>query len=72
MWWFFFVYELKIWSRDLNTNFTLGNCCFGAVNLTKNADPDRYGYGGYGIWFDACSQFSLPSEKWGKNIIFLG
>ena len=34
--------ELETWSRDLNTYFTLGVCCFGAVKLTKNADPDKY------------------------------
>ena len=26
--------------------------------VTKNVDPDKYGYSGYGIGFDACSQFS--------------
>ena len=25
---------------------------------------------GYGIGFDACSQFSLPTGEWGKNVIF--
>ena len=28
------------------------NCLFGAVILTKNADPDNCGYNGYGIGFD--------------------
>ena len=27
--------------RTLNTYFTLGNCSFGSVKLTKNADPDK-------------------------------
>ena len=40
----FIVYQLDRWSRDLNTDFTLKNCSFGAVKLTKNADPDRYKY----------------------------
>ena len=35
-------YTLDRWSRDLNTNFTLGNCLFGSVELTKNADLDKY------------------------------
>ena len=25
-------------------DFTLDNCLFGAVKLTKNADPDKYEY----------------------------
>ena len=37
----FIVYELNTWSRDLNTDFTLKDCLFGAVKLTKNADPDK-------------------------------
>ena len=28
------------------------------MKLTKKTDPDRYGYSGYGIGFDARSQFS--------------
>ena len=31
-------YTLDPWSRDLNTDFTLNNCLFGSVELTKNAD----------------------------------
>lgn len=31
------VYELDTWSRDLNTDFTLTDCLFGTVKLTKNA-----------------------------------
>ena len=45
-------YELDTWSRDLNTHFKLDNCLFGAVNLTKNADPDKYGCIDYGTGFD--------------------
>ena len=56
----FLVYELvNIWSQDLNIDFTLKNCLFGSVKLTKNADPDKYSYSGYGIGFDFCSYFSL-------------
>ena len=45
----FSVYDLDTWPKDSNTKFILGSCFFGAVNLTKNADPDKYGYSGYGI-----------------------
>ena len=50
----FTVYELNTWSRDLNTDFTLKDCLFGAVMLNKNADPDKYNYSGYSIGFDLC------------------
>ena len=36
---FFIVYELDTWSRDLNSNFTLKDCLFGGVKLAKNSDP---------------------------------
>ena len=34
------------------------NCLFRTVKLTKTAVFDKYGYSGYGIGFNACSQFS--------------
>ena len=43
------TYQPDTWSWDLNTNFILGNCLFGAVKVTNNADPDKYGYSSYGI-----------------------
>ena len=35
----------------------LGDSLFGALKLTKNADPDKYRYGGYGVGFDSRSNF---------------
>ena len=57
--------------RNLNTDFTLGNCLFGSLKLTKNADLGKYKYSGYGIGFDSLSEFSLSDGSYGKNIIFL-
>ena len=57
---FFIVYELGTWSRDLNSDFTLKDCLFGDVKLTKNANPDKYVYTGYGIGFNSRSGLSLP------------
>ena len=37
-------YELDTWSQALNSDFTLKDCLFGGVKLTKNADPDKYVY----------------------------
>ena len=42
------------------------------MKLTKNADPNKYGYSGYEIGFDALSQFLLPDGSWGKNVIIFG
>ena len=36
-------------ARNLNIKFTLGHYLFGAVKLTKNADPDKYGYSAHDV-----------------------
>ena len=58
-------YELDTWSRDLNTDFTSKDWLFGAVNLTKNANPDKYFYSGYGTGFDSCSHFLISNLDFG-------
>ena len=58
--------------RDSNTGFTLGNCLFGSVKLTKNADLDKHKYRGYGIRFDSHSESSLPDGSMAKNVIIFG
>ena len=56
----------------LDTFFTLVNCVFGAVSLTKNADIDKYKYSGYGIGFDRGGSFSFPGVGFGSNVIISG
>ena len=51
---------------------TLENCLFGAVNLTKNADIDKYKYSGYGIGFHRHGSFSFPGTGLDKNVITFG
>ena len=68
----YIFYILNQWLRDLNTDFTLGNCLFGSVKLTQNADSDKYIYTGYGIGFDLGSEFSLPDGSVRKNVIIFG
>ena len=42
---------------------------FGGVKLTKNADPEKYPYSGFGIGFNTLGKYSLPNGSVGKNII---
>ena len=58
--------------KNLSTDFTLGNCLFGSVKLTKNAGLDKYYYSGYGIGFDLRAEFSLPNGSMGQNVIIFG
>ena len=55
-----------------NTDFTLANCLFGSVKLTKNADPDKYKYAGYSIGFDSRSEFLFTDGNYGKDVIIFG
>ena len=64
-------YTLYGESRDFSSNFTLGNCLFGSVKLTKNADPVKYKYSVYDIWYDSRSEFSFTDgSMWGNVITF--
>ena len=47
----------------------LGQEIFGAVKLTKNADPDKSFRFGHGIIFDARGSASLSDGNWfGKDV----
>ena len=65
-------YTLTPWFRNLNTNFTLKNYLFGSVKVTKNADPGKYKYSGYGVGFDSRSEFLFTDGSFGKNVIIFG
>ena len=70
----FIAYELDTWSGYLSGKFALGDCLFGTVKLTKNANPDKYGYSscGYGIGFNARSKCSLSISEYGKSVLIFG
>ena len=42
------------------------------MKLTKNYNPDKYGYSGYDIGIDVCSQFTLTDRTRGDNVIIFG
>ena len=58
--------------RKVSDYPTLGDCLFGAVSLTKNADTDKYKYSGYGTGFDRHGSFSSPGIGLGRNVITFG
>ena len=67
----YIVYKI---SKSINISDypTLENCLFGAVNLTKNADIDKYKYSGYGIGFHRHGSFSFPGTGLDKDVITFG
>ena len=47
--------------------FTLNSSLFVSVELTNNADPDKYKYSGYDIGSDSRSEFSFTDGSFGKK-----
>ena len=69
----YIVYEISLWPYTQGVDFTLGNSLFGAIKLTKNADPDKYSYYEYGIGSDARRIFLISDGgEFGKNAIIFG
>ena len=64
-------YILSPWLRILNTDFTLENCLFRSVKLTKNADSRKYKYSCYGTGFDSRSEFSYTDGIVEKKSLLL-
>ena len=65
-------YTLGHQLRNLNTDFTLSNCIFGSVKLTKNTDLDKYKYTGYGIGFDSGLELLFTDGSYRRNVIIFG
>ena len=59
----YIVCELINGPRNPTNNFTLKNGLFGTVNLTRNADKNKFSYNGQGIAFDGKSYWSFECQK---------
>ena len=64
-------YEIGPQLKNLNKYFTLGNCLFGSVELTKNTDLDKHKYTGYRIRFVLVQNLYLQMEVMEKMLLFL-
>ena len=60
------------WLRYFNTDYTLNNCFFGPVKLTKNAGQDKYKYSSYCIEFGSHSEFSFRDRRLEEYFIIFG
>ena len=43
------AYDLDAWLRNSTNNFKFKNCLFGATNIVKISDKEKYVYSGYAI-----------------------
>ena len=48
----YIVYDLGDLSNYSTNNFKFNNCLFGATNIVKNSDKEKYVYSEYGITFN--------------------
>ena len=68
----FMVYEINLRSLNLDGKFTLSDSLFDVVQLTRNADRNKYSYYRY-MGFDTHGTFSLSdSSGFVKNVIVFG
>ena len=68
----YIYYTLNPCLRNLSTDFTLNNCLFVSVKVTKNADRGKHKCSGYGIGFGYRSEFLFTDGSMGKNVIIFG
>ena len=63
----------KLIPRSSSSNIVLKNCLFGSIDITENADPDKYVYsGGIAIGFGSKGEYAHQDGGMGKNIIIFG
>ena len=66
------VYQIEPISSSRDDTFPVQNALFGAMQITKNADTNKYKYKGYGIYFDEGGLFSIGNINNGRNAIIFG
>ena len=67
----YIVYDLEAWPRSPTNNFKFNNCLFGATNIVKNYDEEKYVDGGYEITFDSTGSWSFNNDT-ARNVIIFG
>ena len=64
----YIVYKLDPITSTRDTNFTIQNALFGAIQITKDStDNSKNNYKGYGICFDEGSEFGHTITEGGLN-----
>ena len=67
----YIVYDLAVWPRNLNKNLKFKHCLFGATNIVKNSDKEKYVYCGQRITFDSAGSWSFDND-FARNVIIFG
>ena len=67
----YIIYDLVAWQRNPTNNFKFKNCLFGATNIVKNSDKEKYVYNGYGITFDSGVSWRY-NDDFAWNVVVFG
>ena len=67
----YIAYDLDAWLRNPTNNFKFKNCLFGATNIVKHSDKEKYVYSGYSITFDSASSWSFDND-FARNVLTFG
>ena len=65
------IYDLAAWPTNLTNNFKFKNLLFGATNIVKSSDKEKYMYSGCGITFDSGGSWSTDNDT-ARNVIIFG
>ena len=65
------VYDLDAWSRIPLNNFKLKTSLFGATNIVKNSDKEKWVYCCYGITFDGAGSWNFGNDL-ARNVVIFG
>ena len=67
----YIAYDLDAWPKNPTNNFKFKNSLFGAINIVKNSDKEKYVYSGYGKTFDSAGLWSFDND-FARNVIIFG
>ena len=67
----YIVYELNTLPKNPTNNFKFKNCLFGATNVVKYSDKEKYVYSGCDITFDSGGSWSFDND-FARNVVIFG
>ena len=67
----YIVYDLHAWPINPTNNFKFKNCLFGATNIVKYSNTEKWVYSGYGIVFDWAGLWNFGNE-FARNVAIFG
>ena len=69
----YIVYKLDPINFSMNTDYTIQNALFGAIDIVENSsESSRNKYEGYGICFDEDGSFTSGNITNDKNVLIFG